>query len=227
MRQVKSMPGKHRATCQTCEKVLEDTDTFEIVAIDDPAPCCGAKGCRTIWPSFTSFESIDFAHGLDLDTDEGANTACVFVCAMLEALTRDAIYGILERLKTPPRVSLALVGTARGWSGLLAIYKSLTGISAAAALKSKGLDVWWKAWQELAEVRNSVGHGDWCARHQFTKGKPEARPLHQLIDDVRKDALRAMMELRNAGLDALNVDTDGKPIVNPALVAALDEDETA
>lgn len=221
MNRAERLSGLLRFSCENCGKVLETTDDFDPVFVEETAPCCGATGYRTIWPTFASFESIDFAHSLDLDTDEGANTACVFVCAMLEALTRDALYGILERLKTPPRVSLALVGAARGWSDLLAIYRSLTGLSAAAALKSKGLEAWWKDWQELAQVRNGVGHGDWYAhRHDFGKGKPEPRPLHQLIDDVRKDALRAMMELRNAGLDALNVDTDGKPIVDPAPVAA-------
>lgn len=85
-----------------------------------------------------------------------------------------------------------------GRDRLLALYKQLTNVSAAKALEANGLGDWFKDWASLTMARNALAHGD-----GYTRELP--KPLPQLVKDVRPRALVAMVALRNAGLDALNV----------------------
>lgn len=182
------------ATCQACGHAVPDLDN-KLVYIEMPAPCCGAKGMRAMWPN-AALAPLEHALSLDLSSDAGERTACIFLAASLEAILAETLWHLLSCLTTSGILAQALMANVDGRRKLLETYKRLTGQSAKVVLEAHGLKTWYQAWEDLASARNGLAHGTWHV------------PLHtksigELVAEVSQDALTAMARLRNAGIDKL------------------------
>lgn len=72
-------------------------------------------------------------------------------------------------------------------------FKGLCSRSPKEVLQAARLGPWFDAWDKLTKARNDIAHGAPGGRSD----------LRDTFETVRKDAVPAMMELRNSGLAAL------------------------
>jgi len=181
-------------TCNVCSKAV-NAPKLDLVAVGDPAPCCGGTGIRTMWPSHRYKGPLDLLRKLDFETEDGARTGCLFLSAFLESLLEDALWNMLQR-NVPANVVLTVMDRVDGRDKALNVYKRLVGKSAAQVLEGEGLGAWYQDWQELVLARNDLAHGAWQTR-------PLKKALPVLVNGVRQGSLQAMAMLRNAGVDAM------------------------
>lgn len=181
-------------TCDACGEVLLDPHR-ELARLDRQAPCCGATGMRTMWPS-TARGALEAVQKLDLASAEGSRSGCLFLAAVLEALTESTLWTLLERLSTTRPVAYALMNRMRGRKDLLDTYRSLTNQSVRQVLEpNPELRAWFADWELLVAERNQLAHGRWHST--------SPRPLPELVQAVNRCVLPAMAEVRNHGLRAI------------------------
>lgn len=146
-----------------CGRVVR-TQGFAWMMLEVPAPCCGAKGHRSIWP--------DSGVALYLETarkqppgDDGLRVQALMLAAAGELIMNRAVWHAVATRGTTASVALAFMDQCQGGVRKLKdAYRKVTHQSVSDVLKEAGLADFDTAWAAIVQFRNAVGHGEWRAQ---------------------------------------------------------------
>ncbi len=182
--------------CDWCGMLVHDPSR-SLTLLSKPAPCCGATGCRIIWPSNARF-LLEGLASLETTEEVEGRAASLILAAACEALLGEVLWKMFERLEIMRTVALALDKRASDRGRKLSLYADLAGVSAKEVLVKKGHGAWYQAWDELVDTRNQIAHGEWYA------GK-KGRTLAELVQVVEEGVIDAFATLHNFAIERIAV----------------------
>jgi len=144
--------------CPACHTIVNDTN-HKLIALDEPAPCCGATGePRIMYPSLEVLKSLELVDNQDLNSSDELKVAIVFLCTALELLLENSLWKLLQLHTKSPQLLEFVLDSNRGRERRIQLYNKLSDRTLADLFNSCGLLTLLEEWTILSDLRNNVVH---------------------------------------------------------------------
>jgi hypothetical protein len=173
--------------CPACRLLVSDPE-LELLAVDKPAPCCGASGAaRCSWPGLQANELLEIATSQDQGEPEGQRVAVLFFASALEVMLEDVLYELLQEHTSSEALRDAVLDSYQGVERRRSLFGRLARPLGELLSEPWGQELL-RDWSTLAGRRNKVAHGSY-----YYRGSEDVA----LIQRMEEKYLRAFVEMHN------------------------------
>ncbi len=184
--------------CPACGILVCDP-TFDLVRVDNPAPCCGAHGeSRSIWPGLQAIKLLEIAQDQDQESPEGQRISVLFLASALELMLEDVLVELLQQHTNSEALREAVLDAHQGVERRRTLFTKLNRASLGEVLAEQWGKEFLQDWKTLAERRNKIAHGKYYYR--------DSNDL-ELVRRISSGLLRAFVEVHNHVTRQMAVDS--------------------